>query len=191
MLLGVDPGYARCGWAVVDPRTARVVALGVILTAKDPKVSLATDRARRMAVVAKQLATIAAEHNVTAIAAEEPLGFGAAAAVAANQLPWGAIVMLAVQRDYQLHGVAAHAWQHAVLGTERINPETGKRAPVDYEQVERALLSYVDAAQISLDVPPHLKNHALDACGIALLVALRPHDATLIVNGNKRKDKAA
>lgn len=180
-ILAIDPGYAKCGWAIVESRTARVRALGVILTAKDPKVTLATDRARRMVSVSKRLAELATAHGVEAIAAEEPLGFGASAAVAANQLPWGAIVMLAVQRGLWLYGVEAHAWQHAVLGTERINPQTSKRAPVDYAKVERALTAYVGDAAKSLDVPPHLANHAMDAAGIGMLLALRPHEATRIV----------
>ncbi len=174
-ILGVDPGYAKCGWAIVDPTTARVRALGVILTAKDPKVSLATDRARRLTAVARRLAELATEHAVFAIAAEEPLGFGAAAAVAANQLPWGAIVMLATLRGYQLSGVSAKTWQRAVLD------EDVKR--VDYERVEKALATYITGQAIADfdDVAPHLKNHALDAVGVGMLAALRPHETERIV----------
>lgn len=175
LILAVDPGYAKCGWAIVDATTGRVRDLGLILTAKDPKVSIPTDRARRLVAVSKRLAALATEHDVTAIAAEEPLGFGASAAVAANQLPWGALVMLAVSRGYSLHGVGAKVWQRAVLGVE-----TKK---VDYAQVEAALSGYVDAqASESLrDVPEHLRNHALDAVGVGLLVAMREHEAARII----------
>lgn len=177
MILGVDPGYAKCGWSIVDPKTGRVRALGVILTekiAKEQKLSLATDRARRMVIVCERLAEIAAAHDVTVIVAEEPLGFGASAAVAANQLPWGAIVMLATLRGYGLVGVAAKTWQRAVLGDDV--------KKVDYERIEKALASYITGQAIADfdEVAPHLRNHALDACGIGMLAALRPHMTTPI-----------
>ena len=95
-ILGVDPGYAKCGWSVVERRTARVVALGVIVTTQDKTLDLSTDRARRVGSVSADLAAIAKAHRVSTIAAEQALGHGAAAAVAANMLPWGALVMLAV-----------------------------------------------------------------------------------------------
>jgi Holliday junction resolvasome RuvABC endonuclease subunit len=173
-ILAVDPGYAKCGWAIVEPVTGRVRALGVILTAKDPKVTLATDRTRRMGAVAAKLAELAAEHSVTVIAAEEPLGFGAAAAVAANQLPWGALVMLATMLDVSLYAVTAKTWQRAVLGIEVKN--------VDYAQVEKLLADYVagQAAEQLAAIAPSHRNHALDGGGVGVVVALRPREATLI-----------
>jgi len=166
-----------------------VIALGVIQTAEDPSVSITTDRARRMSVVAAELARIATAHGVEAIIAEEPLGFGSGAAVAANQLPWGAVVMLAVSRGYQLHMVTARTWQYAVLGIEPIDPRTRKAAKVDYEQVKRALAAYL--GERDYGVPVHVRNHAYDAAGIGMLLALRPEQATRIIERNKKLRRLA
>ncbi len=174
-ILSVDPGYAKCGWSVVEPDTGRVVALGVIVTTKDPRADLSTDRARRVATVSGELAVIAVAHDCTSIAAEQALGHGAAAAVAANMLPWGALVMLAVMRGAQLVEIRAKVWQHAVLGLE-----AGK---VDYAKVEKELARYV-GGQLAVELLAIKKadrTHALDACGIGMLAALRPHEATRIV----------
>lgn len=175
MILGADPGYATCGWSVIEPRTARVVALGVITTTQNKRLDLSTDRARRVAQVCAELADIAARFGCTEIAAEQALGHGASAAVAANMLPWGALIMLAVQRGALLREVRAKTWQHAVLGLEK--------GAVDYEQVEVMLGGFVgvDLADVIAAIKPKLRTHALDGVGIGLLGALRPHLTTVIV----------
>lgn len=179
MILGVDPGYATCGWSVVDPRdphlAARVIALGVITTKQNKLLDLPTDRARRVAEVGVELADIAMRFRCTDVIAEEPLGHGAAAAVAANMLPWGTLIMLAIARGALLRMVRAKTWQHAVLGLEK--------GAVDYERVEAMLSDHVgvDLADTLAAIKKALRTHALDAVGIGLLAALRPHLTTVIV----------
>lgn len=175
MLLGIDPGYAKCGWSVVEPRTGRVLALGLIVTEQDKDADLSTDRARRVAQVGSELAEVVHMYGCTAIAAEQALGHGAAAAVAANQLPWGAVIMLAVTYGLGLMEVRAKCWQLAVLGIDK-----GK---VDYDEVESQLAEYVGAqlADRLRSIKKADRNHALDAVGIGVLAALRPHLANVIV----------
>ena len=182
MILGVDPGYAKCGWSVVDERCARVVALGVIVTKQDDRLDVAADRAVRMGIVSAELVRIAREYSVTRVAGEEPLGHGAPAAIAANQLPWGAIVMLATVLGLELVMVVAKAWQRAVLDIE-----AGK---VDYDVVEAMLAEYVGAqlAAVLKAIKKGDRTHGLDGTGIALFAALRPHAATRII---QRRSKAA
>jgi Holliday junction resolvasome RuvABC endonuclease subunit len=206
MLLDVDPGYAKCGWAITDPANGRPVALGVIVTHAHPDVvrsvkvpgqkkrqrvgtiKQSTDRARRMRVVCRRLRTIVTDWNaahpdrpITAIAVEQMLDFGAAAAVAANQLPWGAVTMLADLLDVALAEVTARTWQHAVLGTAI---EPGKKTPkVNYNALERAMAAFIGrhcaAALEAID--EGVRNHAIDAVGVGMLAALRPGDANWIV----------
>jgi Holliday junction resolvasome RuvABC endonuclease subunit len=181
VILGVDPGYAKCGWAVVDRPHGRVLALGLIVTTQDKSVDKSTDRARRVADVCTWLHTFAVEYGCTTIAAEQALGHGAADAVAANQLPWGGVIAVALALGAELVEVKAKVWQHAVLGIE-----TGK---VDYEKVEADLGSYVDAqaADVLKRIKKADRNHALDAVGVGLLAALRPHLTATIV---PRRSKA-
>jgi Holliday junction resolvasome RuvABC endonuclease subunit len=175
MILGVDPGYANCGWSVVSPSSARVVALGVISTVKNPRLDIATDRLRRTSEVSAELRDIAHRFGVLELAAEEPLGHGAASAVAANMLPWGALIDLAGSRGALLRSVRAKTWQHAVLDMAK--------GAVDYDKVEALLAGFVgvDLAETLAAIKKALRTHALDGVGIGLLGALRPHMTTVIV----------
>jgi Holliday junction resolvasome RuvABC endonuclease subunit len=181
VILGVDPGYAKCGWSVVEPMSGRVRALGVIVTTQDPnvakkKVAQSTDRMRRIADVGAILHARAVQYGCTTIAAEQALQHGAAAAIAANLLPWGALTMLATIAGMELLEVTAKTWQHAVLGVE-----AGK---VDYDELEAMLSGYVDC-QVDgglAAIKKALRTHAIDGVGVGMLAALRPHLATTIVH---------
>ncbi len=169
MILGIDPGYANTGWAVVRPKLGRVLACGLIITEKDKRKSTerSTDRARRMVTVARTIAQMARDHSCTTIAAEQALGHGAAAAVAANLLPWGALVGIAVMLGVELVEVPAKQWQHAVM------PEcTGK---IDYDRLAQLLHRFTrgQAAAGLLEVPKRLRTHVVDAVGVGLFASLR------------------
>lgn len=200
MILAVDPGYAKCGWALVDPTTGRPAELGVIVTHAHPDVKRSvkvpgqkkrarvgtvdqsTDRARRMRVVCRRLRELVAGKPITAIAAEQMLVFGAAAAISANILPWGAVTMLADVLDVPIVEVVARTWQHAVLGTV---VEPGKKTPrVSYQKLERAMAAFIGrhAGSALEAIDKDLRNHAIDAVGVGMLAALRPSDARHIVN---------
>lgn len=170
MILAVDPGYAKCGYAIVKPRTGRVVELGVIVTEQDERVGKSidksTDRARRISLVSRRLAERARAHAITTIAAEQMLMHGAAAAVAANVLPWGAVAMLAAVLNVDLHEVPAKLWQHAVL--------PGRPGKVDYDELARQLEKFA-GDQVWRDlaaVDKPNRTHALDAVGVGLFMAL-------------------
>jgi Holliday junction resolvasome RuvABC endonuclease subunit len=51
VILGVDPGYAKCGWSIVEPGTGRVRALGLIQTMKHANLHVSADRAKRVGKV--------------------------------------------------------------------------------------------------------------------------------------------
>jgi Holliday junction resolvasome RuvABC endonuclease subunit len=174
VILGVDPGYANCGWAVVD-RSARVVDLGVILTEQDDGVAKSTDRARRTRHVSAELVAIARRHNCKAIAAEQALQHGAAAAIAANLLPWGALIGIAVALGLELYEVPAKTWQHAV---------TDSPTKIAYEDLAKALAQYaaLDCREALAAIAKKKRTHALDGMGVGVFAALRP--ATSITKGS-------
>lgn len=162
MILGIDSAMATCGYAVIDPRTKSVVALGVIETERDAAISKSTDRARRIRQVVASLSEIVTQHGVTVMAAEAMLLFGKVAAAAAQSLCWGGLVALAELRGVELREVVARDWQHAVLpGSKKIS----------YPKLERALARFV-GPRIGA-VPKSLQTHALDAVGVGVYAALR------------------
>jgi Holliday junction resolvasome RuvABC endonuclease subunit len=168
VILGVDPGYASCGWAVITPRTGLPVAIGVIETEQNKRVEKSTDRARRVSEVGRELVAIARQHGCTRIAAEQALGHGAAAAVAANLLPWGVLVGIAVTLDIELYEVPAKIWQHAVL------PGLGK-GKVDYDELARHLLwfAHKHCSEALAAIAKPKRTHAIDGMGVGMFAALR------------------
>lgn len=173
MILGVDPGYARCGWACVLPATARVIALGVIVTAQDKRVDKSTDRARRVAQVTQRLFEVARDRGCTQIAAEQMLGHGAAAAVAANMLPWGSLVGLAVTLGLELREISAKEWQHAAIATKR---------KIDYRDLAQQLATFArrQAEADFLRIDRADRTHALDAVGVGLFAAMTKNGRVIV-----------
>lgn len=180
MILAIDPGLATCGWAVVTPRTGRVLALGVLLSQPDAKLDESTDRARRASVQAIALRQVARSTGCTTIAAEA-MSFGGppnarfAMAVSLG-LSWGVIAGLAVATGAELLEIPPKRWQHA------IDPEA---TTIDYEVVFRKLSEFVAGAastQLAAIKERH-RNHAIDACGIGVFAALMPDATTRITRG--------
>lgn len=163
MILGVDCGIAKCGWAIIDPR-AVVVDLGVIVTEKDAAIAKSIDRARRGDVVLAQLRALAVRHRITAIAAESMLLFGNVAAAWSQLLCWGLLVALARELGVPIVEVTAKDWQHDVVrGVKKIK----------YAAVFKKLKAFVGPARVDAITPPTLQEHAVDAAGIAFYARLR------------------
>lgn len=162
MILAVDPGIASCGWAIVRPKTGRVVDLGV-WTSDPTDTTKSTDRARRITRLADYLADRIDEHDCDAIAAEQMLFHGRINAVVSQLLPWGALLGLAAALDLDVLEVPAKTWQAAVLG--RL---------VAYDELKDSLSTFV-ASQAELKllaIPRGKRTHALDAVGVGLYAAL-------------------
>jgi Holliday junction resolvasome RuvABC endonuclease subunit len=162
VILGLDPGLASCGWAIVAPGTGRVVDLGVIVTEPDPAIAKSTDRARRVLAIVGTMGELVATHHVTAIAAEAALTFGHVGAAAAQNLCWGAVIGLTHALGLELVEVVAKQWQRAIV------PGAGK---VTYALVESALAGYLGPQLERL--PKAQRTHAADAVGIGLYAAFR------------------
>jgi hypothetical protein len=173
--LGVDGGIGTFGWAVVAPRTARVVACGVLVQKPDPKRhgGVHADRVYRAAVQAELLDRVITEHGVEHLAAEE-MSFaprGSAAAKIGIGLSWGNLIGLARGRlDSSVIVVPPKTWQRGIVPAP---PGTKKNAAIDYDKVHAAIATYVDHVATGLDqVPAGQRNHAYDAVGIATYAEL-------------------
>lgn len=177
MILALDPGLATCGYAIVRPRTAHVVELGV-LTSKPSGADESTDRARRTVRQVATLCGIARRYEVTAIAAEA-MSFGGHPKARFNMavalcLSWGAIAGLAHALNVDLLEVQPKQWQHAIL------PDVvGK---VDYAEVFKALSRFVEGQACHLQsIKQSDRNHALDAVGVGVYAALIPNATSIRV----------
>lgn len=171
MILALDPGLATCGWAIVRPRTGRVVDLGVITSKPDEDLGKHADRVKRARDQARILFAAIEQHDVTMIAAEElsikgRTGFNMIAAV---HLSWGVITALSLGVRHGFCAIPPKTWQRAIL------PGTGA---IDYDEVFRRLHAFtVDQTDKLVSIAPSRRNHALDAIGVGIFAALRVETA--------------
>lgn len=182
LVLGIDPGFGACGWALVDvnPLTEEVRAAGVIRTKKDPRkktVKAMDDRVERAREIARELrklldGNIATSHGglnarPTALCVE---AFGAPPSAPKPTylmmgLVWGVIAALATERNLPVVQVRPQDVRRLILG------RTGRPGHAGKEDVKLAL--YARFGQASLDalfddVSSSYRVHAFDAMGIVL-----------------------
>lgn len=169
MILAVDPGLGTCGWAVMRPRTGRVLDLGVITSEPDRDTDEWTDRTRRTSVQSHLLANIVEQYECTIVAAEAISLGGPPKArqrmAASLCLSWGSLVGLAEGMGLELYEVPPKLWQHAIL------PKVKR---ISYTELFARLESFVGAQQVGQlkAITPSLRNHALDAVGVGIYAAL-------------------
>jgi hypothetical protein len=185
VILAIDPGLATCGWAVVVPSTGEILELGAIITPPIQGLDEWTDRMRRLDGQAEVLQSVARRHACTLIAAEEASLGGPPRARLAMAIAlcssWGHIVGLSRALKSSLLAVPPKVWQHA------IQPDCRK---IDYEKMFRAMsehiaMSPIPAGQLRA-ITARDRNHALDACGIGILAAMKPYEAKTIIRRETR-----
>lgn len=101
LLLGIDPGFAKVGWAIAEltPEGIRPVDMGLIVTKKSDKklrVLASDDNVRRGREIVESLDRVLAKYDVIALCAEAksfPRNASAAAKVA---ICWGILIKIAV-----------------------------------------------------------------------------------------------
>jgi Holliday junction resolvasome RuvABC endonuclease subunit len=164
VILAVDPGLT-CGWAVVRPRTGRVVDVGLLEPELDGAIGRSTDRARRIAAHGREFVAVIERHGCTAIAAEQMLCHGTMRAVVPQVLCWGDLIGIAVARGLALYEVVAKDWQHAIA-------DAG--GAVDYELVTRRIAALVvdQVGEQLAVIAPRKRTHVYDAIGVGLYAAL-------------------
>jgi len=179
-ILALDPGTAHLGWAVVAPRTGRVIELGVVAQKPDPELASSTDRATRALVQARLHRKLIQRHGCTAIAAEaasfNPRAFAMTAGLC---MSIGAATGVAAALGLELYELPPKRWQGAIL-----DRPPGAKGKIDYDEVFRLLLQFIGQRGIAVEqlaaIPKGDRNHALDAVGIGVFTALRPDEATRI-----------
>jgi crossover junction endodeoxyribonuclease RuvC len=135
IILGIDPGFANMGLALVrlDPIGETVLGLAVMKTEKDDakrSTRAADDNVRRAREIGAELLKIADTYEVVMIAAE-CMSFPRSASVAAKMaMAWGVLAMLAEYR-----GIAI-----AQASPQRIKRVLCGSAKASKDEVESALL---------------------------------------------------
>lgn len=150
MILGVDPGIAHCGWALLE--SGQLVGRGVITTARDRGVT--GDAQRRLAEMCRELHSLVFRARLVVL--EWPGGgFGRNAGSAAQtNAVAGAIAGLAWGAGRRVKAPAAVTWR-AALGHKR-----GKDELLHADIARRYALQLADVLKGNLP-------HVLDAIGLA------------------------
>jgi crossover junction endodeoxyribonuclease RuvC len=160
-VLGVDPGFANFGYAVVElgRESDRVVKLGLIATKKDNnkrKTLAADDNVRRCTEIAHELVELTAHYDIVCVCAEAmsfPRNASAAAKVA---LSWGSIVTLAYVQSIPIVQCSPQQLKQAVCGDRSASKEA-------VQEVLQRMYSY--APGLLTSVAPSAQEHPYDALG--------------------------
>ncbi len=147
-VLGIDPGLAATGWAVIvpGPEKPRLIACGTIRTAS------ADDAASRLVKIARGLRDAIAAHAPQVAAVEQAL----VARSAQSALALG-----------QARGVALLIPAEAGLPVHEYLPMHVKQAVTGYGHAEKGQVERMVARLVALPAAPG-SSHAADAIAVAL-----------------------
>lgn len=181
-IIGIDPGFASCGYAIIDigPSTkeAMVASLGVLRTKvsdKKQKVLASHDNVRRGRELVRPLrdlmlsGRILAEKDLFAPAALKPVGLvcaesmsfpRSASAAAKVAITWGLIIALLDQFDLPLLQASPQQVKRAVVGSASASKDEVKDALC--KRFGRGLHRMVKA------IPASEHEHCFDALASAV-----------------------
>jgi len=163
-VLGIDPGFASVGYAVVvlTPTKELVAEVGLLRTepsAKKRKVLVADDNFRRSQEIARDLRHLVRDHQIQLICAESmsfPRNASSAAKVA---LCWGVLASLSHQLGLALLQASPQEVKKRVCG----------KRDASKEEVQEALtLRFPDLPEKLGSVPASLREHPYDALASVL-----------------------
>lgn len=155
-VLGVDPGYASCGWAVLEVRQRgeAPLALGVVHTSQDDAEVETRARVRRSTEVVSRLWCEARERGVRWVVSEDTGFVPDAGALIKVALVIGGVIRVA-------HELGVGCTLVAPADVKRALRVEGKEAAA-----EAALRAYPGARKLAEEVKPGLRSHALDALAV-------------------------
>lgn len=160
-ILGLDPGFASVGWAVVelDGNVERLIGLGVLRTKKSARkqnVLAAADNFRRARELGRELGRLVHEHRIDVVCAEA-MSFPRSSSVAAKMaMCWGVLAQLCEALALPLVQASPKDIKRAVSGS----------AAASKDDVQAALsLRFPDAVGLVAGLPSGLHEHAFDAGG--------------------------
>jgi crossover junction endodeoxyribonuclease RuvC len=162
LALGIDPGFASLGYALVDVSVSEVVvgSLGVITTEKSNKkqnVLASSDNLRRARELARLLQPLVQEAGVICVEAMSfPRNASAAAKVA---MSWGVLACLSELSDVPIVQVSPKELKQAVCGDATASKEKVAEA------LDRRFARSFGAELVGRGVAKSLHEHAYDALG--------------------------
>ena len=160
-VLGVDPGFAATGVAVVEllPVGERVLHLGVIRTAKDNKkrnTLAADDNMRRTREIWRELDALIAHHGCVALAIEAESPMRNASAAAKVSKAHAVVGCLAEQRGLPVVSCSPQRMKKLLCGVQTASKD----------DIESALLArYGNHIENLFEGPEGLREHAFDSLG--------------------------
>ena len=163
VILGIDPGFTSCGWALLDMSSARprAIAAGVIRTkpSKGVKVRKCDDNIARLQEITDALSLLHEEHRFAVIAAEAQSWTRFANADRAVAMAWGVIAATAELFNCPVVQIRPQDAKKELLGD----------ASASKAAVQAHLESNVVGAEKELSkITPSQQNHAADAMACAL-----------------------
>ncbi len=160
-LLGIDPGFASIGWAVVELGAdgEHLKTLGVIRTKKSNRKQntlAAADNFRRAREIGRALGGLLLEHRIEVVCAEA-MSFPRSSSVAAKMaMCWGVLAQLCEVLRIPMVQASPQQIKKAVTG----------RSSASKDDVGDALsLRFSDAVGLVGNLPGGLHEHAFDAVG--------------------------
>lgn len=160
-VLGIDPGFASVGWAVVEVNASseRVVAMGVIRTQKSNRkqnVLAAADNFRRARELGRQLTKLLVEYDVRVVCAEA-MSFPRSSSVAAKMaMCWGVLAQLCESLCLPLVQASPQQIKRVVTGN----------ASASKDDVLTALaLRFDNTVGLVGEIPKSMHEHTFDAVG--------------------------
>lgn len=147
-ILGIDPGYDRMGWSVVDREklVTTLIDCGIILTPKD------FSPAKRLAIIYEKLNEICEKYHPSVLAIESLFLFKNQKTVIGVAQSRGIVLLTAAQRDMEVQEFSPPQIKLAVTG----NGHADKKA---VEKMVRLIVK---------NVPEKLIDDTLDAIAVAL-----------------------
>ncbi len=171
-ILGLDPGFASFGWAVIEiGRRCELdvpVALGVIETEKSAKgagARVVDDHVRRMRTISQVLAYVQRMHGPFVVAAAESFSPPRSSSVAAKvAFAWGVLVQHLDVAGTPLLQVSPQEVKLAI---------TGERSASKRVVIDGVLARYGAPASRLLEAlrPRDLHEHAADAMAVTIACA--------------------
>ena len=174
MYLGVDVAFNNMGWVVVHPDGLQLEAYGCIRTkreAKKRRTTVTEDDVRRIVHITKELRCIISTYQVSAVAAELPVG-GSRQSNSTKALGMATAALISVCTGFKLPiaPITPHALKKGV--TSRLRASKG--------QIARVVLGVWP--EIANFKPKGLQEHITDAGGAILATRDTPvyHRAFLL-----------
>ena len=156
-VIGIDPGFAKIGYAVAHIRPLKVVALGTVETKKgEPPVS--EDNFKRVRDIYCELAGLCYAHRPATLCIEAMSYPRNASTAAKMSLCWGALA--ALSEEWELDVLQATPREIKIAAT--CDPKATK------EDVQAALADFPGYTDLIAEIPKTKREHPSDALGAIL-----------------------